>query len=681
MMETTRTSLPPTLHDRIVRYLSRERSATVDQAAEIRSYPVEERVEAGSCIDGLRFLRWEKRERVLVLECPLNVSKFRVGERLCLGPGETPGEGVLVTYLAYDPVVGLLRVEKDRWSSGGWEALDLTGPLVLDADVSDFAEGVLGAVATVFRGDDERSSRIRSILEGTFVQTVDERGRAWAETVSARFELDAFQKTAFVECIARRPFHLVQGPPGSGKTRLIASLASVLGRAGRRVLITAYTHRAVNNALRGLASIDPALGLVKLGDSHHAEDLPGAVRRARSAKSLLEEGLRKRIVVGATLFSLKAFWETAPFDLVIFDEAAQVPIPHAVCGMLSGRRYVFVGDHGQLGPIMVGDHADDIGTLSIFAHLMGQGDLQGGNVARSRSSGLDTDREAVDSDSGQPAPITARADPSGEARAITMNQDAEGGVGEPVTDVPLAVAPRYPSTLLRLTYRMNEAITRFPSRHFYEGALRASDGTASRRFEPRGRGPYDDLWDPDRPALMATIDHEGWRRRCPPEAAFAAALLEDFLVRQGKAPEEIAVVTPYRAQIRAIRDRVHRRLANEPDERTSPTPVALRRLPLIDTVERMQGQEREVVIVSLVCSEPEYAAEEANFFFSPNRLNVTLTRARTKLIVLASPRLFESLPRSLENLRRASLFARLYRELPRIDVSARCAREEGYRGA
>ena len=96
-------------------------------------------------------------------------------------------------------------------------------------------------------------------------------------------------------------------------------------------------------------------------------------------------------------------------------------------------------------------------------------------------------------------------------------------------------------------------------------------------------------------------------------------------------------------------------------------------MPVVDTVERIQGQERDLVIVSLVCSEPEYAAREAAFYFSPNRLNVTLTRARTKLVIVASPLLFEALPFDLERLKHASLFVRMFRELPRVDCTARAS--------
>ena len=65
---------------------------------------------------------------------------------------------------------------------------------------------------------------------------------------------------------------------------------------------------------------------------------------------------------------------------------------------------------------------------------------------------------------------------------------------------------------------------------------------------------------------------------------------------------------------------------------------------MVDTVERIQGQERDVIIVSLTTSDPDHAAQRADFYFQPNRVNVAITHPRVKRIVIGSPNLFDARP-------------------------------------
>ena len=98
------------------------------------------------------------------------------------------------------------------------------------------------------------------------------------------------------------------------------------------------------------------------------------------------------------------------------------------------------------------------------------------------------------------------------------------------------------------------------------------------------------------------------------------------LLTREVAPNEIGVVVPYRAQSRLIRSLLRRTLEDS---------EVFNKI-VVDTVERMQGQEREVILVSFTTASPKFAAQVADFLFSPNRLNVAVTRPRSKLILVGS---------------------------------------------
>jgi hypothetical protein len=94
--------------------------------------------------------------------------------------------------------------------------------------------------------------------------------------------------------------------------------------------------------------------------------------------------------------------------------------------------------------------------------------------------------------------------------------------------------------------------------------------------------------------------------------------------------ERLAVVSPHRAQNAAIRAA----LANDPAGNGA----------VVETVDKIQGKERDAIIASYTVSDPEFALAEAGFIFSLERLNVTITRARTKLILIVSRRLLDVVP-------------------------------------
>ena len=75
------------------------------------------------------------------------------------------------------------------------------------------------------------------------------------------------------------------------------------------------------------------------------------------------------------------------------------------------------------------------------------------------------------------------------------------------------------------------------------------------------------------------------------------------------------------------------------------------------------------ILVSLAVGDPDTLHARAAFFFSTNRLNVALSRARTKFVLVASRGAFQALPRDPASLKAASTFKRLFHMLPQVDVT------------
>lgn len=185
-------------------------------------------------------------------------------------------------------------------------------------------------------------------------------------------------------------------------------------------------------------------------------------------------------------------------------------------------------------------------------------------------------------------------------------------------------------TTLRTTYRLNEPLTRWPSRQFYGGQLVPAfpDHRLALKTSPQ-RHPA--ILAPDPSLVRLEISSPGARSRNEGEAEAVAELVRELL-ESGLPPVEIGVVTPFRAQSSLIRqllrgDRFSGRFSEAGKEVT------------VDTVERFQGQEREVIFLSFATSHSGFLPKMASFLFQAARLNVAVTRARTKVILLHSPEL------------------------------------------
>ncbi len=568
------------LEQRLLRFLAREERDEQRAHRELRAQPAELRAIEGECIQGARYLGCDGSSFAFAVAD--NASKFRPGDTLQVGDGIDLDAGVPLVCGEYDATAGELRLERDPFLRDGEMALRPGSVYVIDRRPLGLQGRLRDAVRAGFH-----LPLLASVLTGDHRLSRDDGRHERAAKSLAAAGLNPAQVAAGAAAIATQSLALVQGPPGTGKTRLLAEVVAALCGAGCRIAVCAYTHRAVDNALLAIRRAAPQLATVKLesSSSDGRDDLRAAgVQLMDARRARLPD---KGVVVGGTCFQLAKLHDSYRFHYTVFDEAGQLPIPHALPGMLRAQRWLFFGDHHQLPPVVSTAQADREAAASIFAHLH----------------------------------------------------------------------ERYGSHLLDTTYRMNDAVCEVVSRTFYQSRLKPEPIAGARRmpFVPGGR--LDEVLDPAHGVVWLRLDHRQPGQRSVEEAHAIADLVEDLVRRHGVPPAEIAVIAPFRAQVRLLRTAIQHKLL--------PGIEAL----VVDTVERIQGQEREVVLVSLTAGDPRETKGRGAFHLSTNRLNVALSRARTKAVLVASAHAFRALPHDTEGLRMASCCMGLRDRLTTVDLS------------
>jgi DNA replication ATP-dependent helicase Dna2 len=179
------------------------------------------------------------------------------------------------------------------------------------------------------------------------------------------------------------------------------------------------------------------------------------------------------------------------------------------------------------------------------------------------------------------------------------------------------------NVMLTDTYRMNRWLTAWPSRTHYGGKLMAVGANSQRRLVlSHTPERFKAVFDPEASGIFIPTTNAAARTQNLADAALVVALCA-AAVEGGLPLAHIGIVTPYRAQGRAVRNGLGQQFGR-----------ANARLVIADTVERMQGQERELIILSLATGDELFLSAVASFFFQPQRLNVAITRAVSKLIVI-----------------------------------------------
>ena len=180
-------------------------------------------------------------------------------------------------------------------------------------------------------------------------------------------------------------------------------------------------------------------------------------------------------------------------------------------------------------------------------------------------------------------------------------------------------------TLLRTQYRMNEKIMNFSNQWFYHGMVNSSP-----TISHRGILDYDSPMEWIDTSALADATAEQRNKSLSltntAEAQLTATVLESYISKIGRQRMEdehidIGIISPYRAQVQLLRQTIKKQQGFKP----------YRRFISVNTVDGFQGQERDVIIISLVRSND---SGQIGFLRDLRRMNVAMTRARMKLIII-----------------------------------------------
>ena len=176
------------------------------------------------------------------------------------------------------------------------------------------------------------------------------------------------QNEAVQRAVGARDFSLVHGPPGTGKTYTIARLVRALVTRGERVLLSAFTNRAVDNALDALRDqgFDDVARVGTLTGVR--EDMLDVRLDRRGEPNERAAALRNAPVVAATTATCGSrVLREAEFDVAVVDEASQLTEPGTLAAINLADRFVLVGDHEQLPPVV--QSGDERLARSLFERL------------------------------------------------------------------------------------------------------------------------------------------------------------------------------------------------------------------------------------------------------------------------------------------------------------------------
>ena len=465
----------------------------------------------------------------------------------------------------------------------------------------------------------------------------------------------------------------IQGPPGTGKSQTIAALVDEYynrcvknGKKSVRILITAFSYAAIHvliDKIRESIKKDgnptkaSQLQMIFLRSEHQKpvdnklgyRNVDDLVRSNRTWKlnnqshsvtksKLLEESLEESFIMFANahqLFHLpeRVDEESFAFDLICVDEASQLPVDY----FMSSLQFIHKHKFSVIKPKEAGDFKSRVKKISEVQNLILKDKIKKDKLTKIVIVGDIYQLPPV-----QPVPPPKKLENILESLFVYYVEHH-----------------KIPNTQLQVNYRSHKHIVGFTERLNVYKNLIPYPKTAERLLEGEignvGKSWVQEVLDPQK--VVSTIIH---KRKfeigvSELEAEIVVKILIGyFKMKNPKTAEEerrfwrddVGVVAPHNAQGRLIIRRAFDKLTSSKKPKTNFSDSELMSLlrTTIYSVEKFQGSDRELIISSIGISDKDQLNAESEFIFKMNRFNVLTSRAKCKVILVASEKFLNYIP-------------------------------------
>jgi ATP-dependent RNA/DNA helicase IGHMBP2 len=448
------------------------------------------------------------------------------------------------------------------------------------------------ALNTLINADKGRLPQLRDVILGYRKASFQRTDKVGSDVLNAS-QNEALQSIADAEDMA-----IVHGPPGTGKTTTLVEAIRMLAQREQQVLVCAPSNAAVDHLTRSLAA--RGLNTVRIGNlarieqdagGHTVDALLQNDREYKQVKELKRRAADLRKM--GSKYKRQFGREEAEQRKLLFTEARNIgkearelesylvkrilDQAQAICCTLIGATHEYIRDR-QFTSVVIDEAGQALEPACWVPVLKAQ-------------------------------KVVMAGDPFQLPPTVKSREAAQKGLSRTLLEKAIARQPEV--NLLRTQYRMHEMIMTFSNRQFYGDKLEAADSVRLRHL-------------PQSPDVVEFIDTAGcgWEEeagqdqesRCNPGEAQALRKHLDQLLSIPPNDYSVAVISPYRAQVALL------------EELCADLPQVT-----VNTIDSFQGQERDVVYISLVRSNND---NDIGFLKDYRRMNVAMTRARKKLVVI-----------------------------------------------